>query len=480
MIDIDDIHSVYFIGIGGIGMSATAGIAKTAQFEVEGSDSKALYDPAKEVLERHGIPYHVGYDAKHIDQSKAGVFIISAGEDLHNPEVAYVYEKNLPHMSFAQFLGQVFKEKLRVVVAGTHGKSTTSGLLGFTLQQLDDSSYMTGGVITNTGGNFWYGDGHYAVFEGDEYKSEFDDATPKFHHYKADILVLTNLEYDHPDLFSSYEDMENEFIQLIEAVPHDGLIVYNADDANLARLVHRSNVSSVSFGIDNEADYKATEIKYESDYTTIELMNKFSRNLSSKLLNQTEQYKTQLAGKINVYNSLAVIATLRALGFAQEQLALELLSYRGIKRRFEKLGEKNGVTIIDDYAHHPTAVKETLDAARLRYPKARIWAIFEPHTYSRTQATLPAMLTAFDSADQVLISKIYPAREKASAASITSEEVVNAIKDKRVKTDETIRVVQSKQEALDLLKSELKSGDVVIVMAVGEFNRLGYELKEVL
>jgi UDP-N-acetylmuramate--alanine ligase len=255
-------------------------------------------------------------------------------------------------------------------------------------------------------------------------------------------------------------------------MPEDGLIVYNADDPSVSKLVHESNVSSASFGIDNPADYIAEKIDYTTDYTTIEVTNKFSKNISSQLLGQTEQYKTQLPGKINVYNTLAVVATLRALGFQQDQIALELLSYQGVKRRFEIVGQRNGVTLVDDYAHHPTAVRETLQAARLKYPKAKIWAVFEPHTFSRTQATLPSLAKSFEAADEVLISEIYPAREKKSDATITSSEVVKEIQNKNV------RLVHDKQQAQDILKNEAKPGDVVIVMAVGNFNRLAYELKE--
>ncbi len=194
------------------------------------------------------------------------------------------------------------------------------------------------------------------------------------------------------------------------------------------------------------------------------------------MLGQTEEYKIQLPGKINAYNALAAIATLRSLGFAQDQIALDLVTYKGVKRRFEIVGVKNGITLIDDYAHHPTAVRETLNAARLKYPEKKIWAVFEPHTFSRTKATLAELVKSFDSADEVLISEIYPAREKVSAATIKSEEVVNAVKVEK----KEVRLIKDKAQAVDILKAEAKSGDVIIVMAVGSFNRLAYELKEIL
>src|SRR5258708_2669145 len=294
MIDIDSVKKIYFIGIGGIAMSAAAGIAKSLGFEVSGSESKELYDPAKAVLDEEDISYYVGYEAENVKNSSADIFVISAGESLENPEVRYVYENSLEHISFSQLLYELNKDVLRVVVTGTHGKSTTAAMLGFLLMNLDRSSFLVGAVLQNLNRNFYRGSGHYFVFEGDEYKAEFDDPTPKFHYYKPDILVLTNLEYDHPDLFPSLEALEQEFAHLISNLPEDGLIIYNADDSRISRLAHESNLSSASFGVDNEADYKVTDINYDSDFTTFEVFNKFSANISSRLLGQTEQYKIQL------------------------------------------------------------------------------------------------------------------------------------------------------------------------------------------
>ncbi len=484
---------LYFVGIGGIAMSAAANIAKNFGYEVLGSDSKELYSPAKDVLEKGKIKYFQGYSETNLKNTKADLFVLSAGESTNNPEVKYIYDNNLPHIGFAELLYELSKNTLRMVVAGTHGKSTTSGMLGHLVKNLDNSSFMTGAVLQNYQSNFYTGDGHYFIFEGDEYKEEFDDPTPKFQYYKADVLVLTNLEFDHPDLYASLEELEKEFELLIENMPEDGLIVYNADDPVLPKLVHKSNISSVSFGVDNPADFKVDSINYGPEFTEIKIVNKFSAEMLEKLLETTEDYQIQLPGRINVYNALAAIATLRTLGFSRENLVLDVLSYKGTKRRFEVVGIKNGITIVDDYAHHPTEVKETLDAARLRFfgsrllvdeeqPTGKLWAVFEPHTFSRTKATLPELVKSFDDADEVLIADIYPAREKISDATIKSEEVVSAILDHNSKFNihNSIRQVKSKEQALEIIKKEAKQGDVIVVMAVGSFNRLAYELKEIL
>lgn len=470
---LEGVKSIYFIGIGGVGMSAAAGIAAQLGFEVFGSDSKKLYDPAKQVLESNGIEYVAGYAIENIQNNSADLYIASSGESESNPEVAYLVERGIQAHSFSELLAALSQEKLRVVVAGTHGKSTTTGMLGKTLQEIDDSSYMTGAVLQHEETNFHVGEGHYFVFEGDEYKALYDDPIPKFHQYKADILVLTNLEFDHPDIFSSLEEMQDEFRQLIAALPSDGVAVYNADDISLAMLMHENNVGQVSFALNNPADFRATNLVANETGTSFDVAwTKIKPGTTEKSEPIIESYHINLFGDINVYNALGVIALLRTLGFSQEQVQDGISSYYGVKRRFELIGENNGITIYDDYAHHPTAVLETLKAARTKFPDKKIWAVFEPHTYSRTSATLEELAKSFGSADEVLLAEIYPAREVKTAESITGTQVVDAIS----KHHEHVRLVEDKKAALALLKGELKPGDVVIVMAVGNFNLLAQDL----
>jgi UDP-N-acetylmuramate-alanine ligase len=295
----------------------------------------------------------------------------------------------------------------------------------------------------------------------------YDDPTPKFHQYKADILLLTNLEFDHPDVFSSLEEMQDEFRHLIAFLPADGLAVYNADDIALTQLMHESNIGQISFALKNSADFRAINIVSGPEGTVFDIEWKKGDKDP-----ETETYNIYLFGEMNVYNALGVIATLRTLGFSEEQIQHGLSAYYGVKRRFELIGERNGITVFDDYAHHPTAVMETLRAARLKFPDRKIWAVFEPHTFSRTQATLEDLATAFEPADEVLLAEIYPAREKKTEQSITGAKVVEEI----AKHHKNVRLVADKEAALGLLKAELKPQDVVIVMAVGNFNLLAKDL----
>ena len=460
--------AIYFIGIGGIAMSAVAGIAKEMELEVLGSDSKAVYDPALAILKKYSIPYVVGYNASNIPQVADVIFVASAGEDESNPEIAYLREHGIPIFSFAELLYELAGDKLRVVVTGTHGKSTTAGMLGRVLQEIDDSSFMTGAVLQGDETNFHVGDGHYFVFEGDEYKALYDDPTPKFHLYKPDITLLTNLEFDHPDVFSSVEELEQEFAELIANMPHDGLLVYNADNIALERLAHQTNVGQISYSLHNKADFIASNLNinpFDTSFTVTRTAHKDREGYQ-------EQYKIRLFGEMNVYNALGVIATLRTLGFTREAIQDGLDEYAGVKRRLEFIGEKNGVLVFDDYAHHPTAVSETLKALKERFPTRRLWAVFEPHTFSRTTAVLPDLAKAFASADVALIAEIYPAREHRTTQTITGEQVVSAISE----FHSNVRLVADAEKALEILKKELQPEDVVVVMAVGDFNKLRYQL----
>lgn len=469
MINLENVKKIYFIGIGGIGMSAAAGIAQERGFEVSGSDSHEIYEPAVSVLRSHHIPYHVEYDAEHVKEAGADLYVASSGEDLNNPEIKFLRDQDIPIISFSELLYEIAKQELRIVVAGTHGKSTTAGLLGTTLALIDDSSFMTGGVLSGTESNFHQGNGHYFVFEGDEYRALYDDPTPKFQQYHADILVLTNLEYDHPDMFASFDDLKGEFKTLIESMPQDGLIVYNADNISLVSLMHESNVGQISFALQEPAEFVAQKIQYDGEGASFEVV--WTKQGAEPIM---ENYRTNLLGEMNVYNALSVIATLRPLGFSKEQVQTGLDNYHGIKRRLELIGKKNDIAVYDDYAHHPTEIKATLAAARTRYPNQRIWAIFEPHTFSRTQTVLPDLAESFSDADQVLISEIYSARERASQATISGEKVVAEINNHH----NSVQFVKDKDAALNIIQSQVKPGDVIIVMSVGSFNTLAAKILE--
>lgn len=467
-VNLDEVSTIYFIGIGGIAMSSAAGLAKARGFDVVGSDETKPYSPSLNVLENENINFHYPFSVENIQKEKAELYIASAGVGANNVELKYAEENGFKVISLPEFLALIARDNIRVVVSGTHGKSTTTAIIGTSLSILEDSSYMIGGVIAETNTNFRNGDGNYFVMEGDEYKASVDDPTPKFHYLKPDIVVLTNLEYDHPDLFESPEALYAEFEHLLANLPEDGIVIYNADDAELEKIVFNTGRPAFSYGENKEANVRLVNYESNINGTEIEIESFFAEK------RRTERYNTSLFGEMNVKNALACITLLRALGFSEEQLDPVLKEFKGLKRRFELVGVKSGIVIIDDYAHHPTEVEATLATAKLRFPGSKIWAVFEPHTFSRTEALLSEFQNAFFNADEVILPPIYPAREKKTSLSVTSEKLVEGI------TNTHARVVTSKEEVIKVLKDEVKDGDVVVIMAVGDFNTLAQDLVNIL
>lgn len=467
VLDLKTVRRIYFVGIGGYGMSAAAGIARQFGYEVTGSDERFLYEPVKELLDYHQIAYTAGYDRATIERAAADLHIVSSSEDADNPELAYLRESGVPYYSFSWLLRSLSQDKTRVVVAGTHGKSTTAGMLGLALQRVDDSSFMIGAVLRDSSTNFHVGRGRYFVFEGDEYRALNDDPTPKLYEYSPEILLLTNLEFDHPDLYKSFGELKSVFATLVESIPSEGLIAFNADSHGVGDLVHRAVAKSVSFGLRTDATFRAVNVRSGQDGTVFDVVSR-----SKDQARSAERYEIGLFGQMNVYNSLGVVAVLRSLGVTWQECAESLRLFPGMRRRFELVDNVNGVHVYDDYAHHPTAIRETLRAARTKYAERRIWAVFEPHTFSRTRALLRDLGRAFSSADEVLVAEVYAAREEGPETAITGARVQAEVR----KHHSRVRLVTHRHEARRVLRKEVRPGDVVVLMAVGSFSDLAHEL----
>ncbi|MHB8871154.1 MAG: UDP-N-acetylmuramate--L-alanine ligase [Candidatus Doudnabacteria bacterium] len=439
MINLENTKKIYFIGIGGIGMSALAGIAKAKGFEVAGSDSNDIYDPSKAVLDKYGIKYHIGFDLKNIvdfNLSTNDLMVVGAATDKDNPELKYAQEQNFKIAGYPELLGVLVSDKKRIVVVGTHGKGTTSGLISFALKGLEDSGFFVGAVLTDIKTNFYYGSGKYFVIEGDEYRSGIDDQKPKFAYYNPDFLLINNIEFDHPDIYKDLDAFKKPFIDLVSGMNEETTIIYNADDLNVLDVISHTKAKKIPFSLTEQKNYK-------------------------------------LPGKPYAYDYLAAKTTLETLGFNFQDFEQYFKDYTGVKRRYETIYDGN-ITIIDDYAHHPTAVRETLEATKEKYPNRRIVCFFEPHTYSRTKETLSDLERAFNSADLAYIAEVYPAREQKLESSITGQDVVNKV----VEFNKNTYFVLDKQDALSKYRQQKKDGDVVIVMAVGSFNTLVDDLKK--
>jgi UDP-N-acetylmuramate--L-alanine ligase len=462
----DQIKKIHFVGIGGAGMSAVAGLASNRGFKVSGSDSTEIYNPTKSVLDQYGIDYQIGYDEGNIVSAAPDLVVATAAVDESNPEITKALELNIPIISFPEVLGHLTNDKKRIVVVGTHGKGTTSGMIAYALKELTDSSFFVGGVLSNLNTNFYFGKGEYFVLEGDEYKSANNNLRPKFSYYNPDLLLINNIEFDHPDLYPDLESFKKPFRELVASMGEDKLIVYNADDKNVLEVIEHGKARKIGF------TFKAYQSgsEYSASYHQSSEISEIEVDLKQK---RHAHVQTFLPGMIYAYNTLAALSVLSELGLSVEQTAPFLEQYKGLKRRFELVTDKP-FPIIDDYAHHPTAVKSTLETMRAKYPDKRIVCFFEPHTYSRTKQTLPELEHAFDSADVVYISEVYPAREQKFPESIKGVEVVSAVSKHRL----DVHFVENKGDALAKYKAAFQQNDVVVVMAVGSFNTLAYDLKQ--
>lgn len=465
---------LYFIGIGGIGMSAIAGIAVANGWEVKGSDSLEIYEPSKGVLERFKILYAQGYSQKNIEGCFEGnnpeLVVVTPAVNRDNPEVRFAIENNLKIISYPEALNLVIGDQRQIVVVGTHGKGTTSGLISFALKTLHDSSFFVGGVLIDYNSNFYWGKGPDITIEGDEYISSAFDQRPKFIQYKPSILLINNIEFDHPDIYPTLEDVKNAFKLLVKNLDPSAIIVYNADDQNVIEVVKDSSCKKVGFGF-KAGDYQAGPAQLLPD-------SSFDIPVYDATHKQIFSMRTQFPGELYAYDFLAAFSTLlNAYPETDlEQLQEIFASFHGIRRRYEITSAANGIIIIDDYAHHPTAVRKTIEATRAKFPKNRIICFFEPHTYSRTKETLAELATSFASADQVYIAEVYSAREQRLPSSISGAEVVAAIKPNQANT----HLVATKSAALNEYMKICQPGDVILIMAVGSFNLLADDIKNAL
>lgn len=446
-------------------MSAVAAVAKQRGFIVTGSDAEKIYPPSSTVLQQNNITCKAGYSKNNIEEPD--LVIISAGETpKKNPEVAEVLKRKIPYTSFAELIYYLFIAHQRIVVSGTHGKTTTSSLIAYGLKSaLMPINFIIGGYVQDFNTNFELNDSDIVLFEGDEYYSLFSDKRPKFLYYHPKILVITNIEMDHFDYYKNIDDLMDKFKKLIKTMPPDGVIIACHDNTNVKRLLKDTDKKVIWYGLKGDnLEWKGERIE-QIDGQTSFVIKKIGTTTKHQII-------SSLSGDHNVLNVLASIAVIDYLKCDLTKYVKKLPEFRGPSRRFELKGVARGITVIDDYAHHPTAVKATLQAARSKYPKQKIWAIFEPHTFSRTKATIKELGEVFNYADEVVIPDIYPAREKAGDYRISSKDLVDEIS----KNHQNASYIPDKEKVLAYLVANAKAGDVVVIMAVGGFNKIALEL----
>src|SRR6266478_9471477 len=387
------IQSVHFVGICGTAMASAAAAMREKGVRITGSDQN-VYPPMSTFLGERKIEVISGY-AEHNLAHKPDLVVIGNAISRGNPEAEFVLDHKLRYCSLPELLKEFFiRGKRCLVVTGTHGKTTTTSLLAWVFEHNAlKPSFLIGGIPNNLGQGARFGEGEWFIIEGDEYDTAFFDKRSKFVHYLPEVAIINNLEFDHADIFEGLEAIHTAFKHFIRLVPRNGLLLANGDDPNAASLLTVTHCPVKRFGLGESNAVQAFNIRYGPTATEFEIPSfKFHLNL---------------LGELNVRNALAVIACAKHCGLKNHQIQSAFDTFKGIKRRMEVRGIAGGVTVVDDFGHHPTAIRETLRALRIKYPHQKVWAIFEPRSNTtRRNVFQKELASAFWDADAVVVSQV--------------------------------------------------------------------------
>src|ERR1700722_14110770 len=388
-----EIKSVHFIGIGGTGMAAAAAAMQEKGFKVTGSDQN-VYPPMSTFLAAKKIEVMQGYAESNL-ASKPDLVVIGNAVSRGNPEAEFVLDQKLRYCSLPELLREFFiRGKRSIVVSGTHGKTTTTSLLAWVFEHNGfNPSYFIGGIPGNFSQGARFTDSEWIIIEGDEYDTAFFDKRSKFIHYQPEAVIINNLEFDHADIFENLAAIQKTFSHLIRIIPGNGLLLANGDDPNLAPLLNVNFCSVKRFGLGPHNAVQAFNLNLASTASEFEI--------------PSFKFRVNLVGEFNVRNALAVAGCAKHFGLSNKQIQSAFETFKGVKRRMDIRGIAGGVTVVDDFGHHPTAIRVTMEALRLKYPREKIWAIFEPRTNTtRRNVFQDDLVTAFKLANSVVVSQV--------------------------------------------------------------------------
>ena len=388
-----EIKFVHFTGIGGTGMAAVAAAMQEKGFRVTGSDQN-VYPPMSTFLAEKKIAVMNGYDEKNLAH-KPDLVVIGNAISRGNPEAEFVLDHKLRYCSLAALLAEFFiRGKRALVVTGTHGKTTTTSLLAWVFEHSGlNPSFFIGGIPTNLGQGARFTDSEWFILEGDEYDTAFFDKRSKFIHYQPEVGIINNLEFDHADIFENLDAVKKTFSHFIRLIPRNGLLLGNGDDANLKELLNITHCPVKRFGLGENNAVKAFNLKLAPTASEFEI--------------PSFKFHINLVGELNIRNALAVVAAAKHCGLSNKQIQSAFDTFKGIKRRMEVRGIAGGVTLIDDFGHHPTAIRETLRALRIKYPREKIWAVFEPRSNTTRRNVFQTELAeSFADANAVVVSEV--------------------------------------------------------------------------
>ena len=441
----DKDKKIHFIGIGGISMSGLAAVLLNSSFKVSGSDFKN--SPIVEKLKASGAEIYIGHKRENIKNVDLVVYTAAIPSD--NPELLEAKEKNITLMDRAEFLGQIMKgHKYNVAISGTHGKTTCTSMLShITLAGNLDPTILVGGELDAIDGNFRIGNSEYFLTEACEYKRSF----LKFFPY---VGIILNIDADHLDCYKDIDEIADTFLKFSKLIPEDGYLVGYADDFRVKEILSKANCNTLGYGFDETSDITAKNIIFNKDGCATFDVYKDNKNLFTLTLT--------VPGKHNILNALASICVSLIFNISSQNIIEGLSKCKGAHKRFEYKGELNGITVIDDYAHHPTEIRATLSTAK-QIDHNKTYCIFQPHTYTRTKALFDEFTECFNDADELILMDIYAAREK-NTGLVSSDELGDAIRSKGIKCTN----VHSHDEALTYVKSKLTSGDLLLTVGAGD------------
>ncbi|MCF6149071.1 MAG: UDP-N-acetylmuramate--L-alanine ligase [Candidatus Kuenenia sp.] len=451
-------NRVYFIGIGGSGMSALARILVSEGCIVAGSDIRP--SPLISSLEKIGVTVNSKQDGSMMPL-ETDMVVVSAAIQEGNPELKVARQLGIKVVKYSQILGSLMQGKRGIAISGTHGKTTTSAMVSTILKRAElDPTYVIGGEVPDIGGNAHLGRGNFFVAEACEYKSSFLDLVPH-------VGVITNIDEDHLDYYSNLEEIINAFGRFARLISEKGLLVVNDQDRNVAVAMKKANCKVETYSLRCSSHWHVKKI-----LPAIQGINKFRVYKGNKIF---DDFCLNIPGTHNILNALAAIAVCTFIGVDKEDIRTSLESFKGANRRFQIVGTKNDIIIIDDYAHHPTEIYVTLKAARKLYQARRIWCVYQPHQYSRTRHLLKKISESFYLADEVVLADIYESRdndfEKTSVSSLKLYEEIR-------KTGVNIQYCPQLEHIVNLLHSNVKPGDVIITMGAGDIGKVAHELAE--
>jgi UDP-N-acetylmuramate: L-alanyl-gamma-D-glutamyl-meso-diaminopimelate ligase len=463
-----DIRNIHLIAVCGTGMGALACLLKELGYRVTGSDQN-VYPPMSDFLISKGIRLFEGYGADNLNHSP-DLVVVGNAVSKDNPEVQAMQAQGVPYCSMPQAINRFAAAgKKQIVVTGTHGKTTTASFIAWMLKCAGlDPSFLIGGIVSDFNSNYRLGQGEFMVLEGDEYDTAFFDKGPKFIHYVPEIAILTSVEFDHADIFRDLDHIKDTFGRLITGIPSKSILFAFDGDSNIADILPKSNCQVDMYGHRQDATWRLGEFNVEPPFTRFGIFFKGS---------PWAEFKTRMIGQHNLRNLLAGIAAGVHIGISKTDIAKALETFKGVRRRQEVRGVKDGITVIDDFAHHPTAVLETINAVKSFYEENRVFAVFEPRTNSSRRNVFQSVYAdAFDRADMVCIRQAPMLEKIPSDQRFSSQRLVEDLRQQGRRAF----YFPDTDAIIEFLLAKVRPGDVLLIMSNGGFDNIHARLLEAL